>query len=127
MDALEKDYAFVPLLASGTAVGLSEGLMGNSEVGHLNIGAGRIVWQDIVRIDMSIKKRQFHKNPALIASCQRAKETTGRLHAIGLVRNCNLIFSERFDLFLVGIRRWSALAYPSSLCTAGDRKGAGGS
>ncbi len=92
MDALEKDYAFEPLLASGTAVGLSEGLMGNSEVGHLNIGAGRVVWQDIVRIDMSIKKRQFHKNPALIASCQRAKETTGRLHAIGLVRNYNLIF-----------------------------------
>ncbi|KJA19555.1 hypothetical protein HYPSUDRAFT_189771 [Hypholoma sublateritium FD-334 SS-4] len=85
MDALEKDHAFEPLLASGTAVGLSEGLMGNSEVGHLNIGAGRIVWQDIVRIDMSIKKRQFHKNPALIASCKRAKETTGRLHAIGLV------------------------------------------
>lgn len=87
MDGLEKDHAFEPLLASGTAVGLSEGLMGNSEVGHLNIGAGRIVWQDIVRIDMSIKKRQFHKNPALIASCKRAKETTGRLHAIGLVRN----------------------------------------
>ncbi|KAF9477053.1 phosphoglycerate mutase [Pholiota conissans] len=85
MDKLEKEYVFEPLLASGTAVGLSEGLMGNSEVGHLNIGAGRIVWQDIVRIDMSIKKRQFHKNPSIVESCKRAKETTGRLHAIGLV------------------------------------------
>jgi 2,3-bisphosphoglycerate-independent phosphoglycerate mutase len=52
---------------------------------HLNIGAGRVVWQDIVRIDVSIKKRQFHKNPKIIESFERAKETTGRLHLIGLV------------------------------------------
>jgi len=59
--------------------------MGNSEVGHLNIGAGRVVWQDIVRIDFSIKKKQFHKNPAILASCKRAKEGNGRLHALGLI------------------------------------------
>ena len=52
---------------------------------HLNIGAGRVVWQDIVRIDFSIKKKQFHKNPAILASCKRAKEGNGRLHALGLV------------------------------------------
>jgi len=51
----------------------------------LNIGAGRIVWQDIVRIDVSIKKKQFHKNPAILESCKRAKEGSGRLHFIGLV------------------------------------------
>ncbi|KAF8887039.1 phosphoglycerate mutase [Gymnopilus junonius] len=85
MDKITKEDAATTLLAHGTAVGLSEGLMGNSEVGHLNIGAGRIVWQDIVRIDMSIKKRQFHKNEAIVASCKRAKEGNGRLHLIGLV------------------------------------------
>ncbi|KAJ3513802.1 hypothetical protein NLJ89_g2742 [Agrocybe chaxingu] len=85
MDLIADKYAATVLQASGTAVGLSEGLMGNSEVGHLNIGAGRIVWQDIVRIDMSIKKRQFHKNEAILAACKRAKEGTGKLHTIGLV------------------------------------------
>jgi len=67
------------------AVGLSDGLMGNSEVGHLNIGAGRIVWQDIVRIDVSITKRQFHQNPNILESTKRAKEGNGRLHLLGLV------------------------------------------
>jgi hypothetical protein len=52
---------------------------------HLNIGAGRIVWQDIVRIDVSIKKRQFHKSPNIVASMQRAKDGNGRLHLLGLV------------------------------------------
>ena len=53
---------------------------------HLNIGAGRVVWQDIVRIDMSIKKRQFHKNPVIVEACERAKKGNGRLHLMGLVR-----------------------------------------
>jgi 2,3-bisphosphoglycerate-independent phosphoglycerate mutase len=51
----------------------------------LNIGAGRIVWQDIVRIDVEIKKRQFHKNKTILESFQRAKDTNGRLHLLGLV------------------------------------------
>ena len=53
---------------------------------HLNIGAGRIVWQDIVRIDVAIKKRQFHKNDVILESFKRAKDTNGRLHFLGLVR-----------------------------------------
>ncbi|KAI0792578.1 cofactor-independent phosphoglycerate mutase [Abortiporus biennis] len=85
MDTIAKEHSYRTLAAHGLAVGLSEGLMGNSEVGHLNIGAGRIVWQDIVRIDVSIKKRQFHKNEAILASCKHAKEGTGRLHLLGLV------------------------------------------
>lgn len=85
MDTIAKDHSYRTLAAHGTAVGLSEGLMGNSEVGHLNIGAGRIVWQDIVRIDVSIKKRQFHKTENILASCKRAKEGNGRLHLLGLV------------------------------------------
>lgn len=52
---------------------------------HLNIGAGRIVWQDIVRIDQSIKKREFHKSANILKSCKHAKEGNGRLHLLGLV------------------------------------------
>ncbi len=51
----------------------------------MNIGAGRIVWQDIVRIDVSIKKRQFHKNENILESFNRAKDGNGRLHLLGLV------------------------------------------
>jgi len=97
MDTIAKDHSYETLLASGTSVGLSEGFMGNSEVGHLNIGAGRVVWQDIVRINVSIKKKQFHKNPALLACCKRAKEGNGRLHALGLVYVLN------HDLFVVSL------------------------
>jgi 2,3-bisphosphoglycerate-independent phosphoglycerate mutase len=85
MDKLAKENIYRTLAAHGTAVGLSEGLMGNSEVGHLNIGAGRVVWQDIVRIDVTIKKKQFHKNPVIVESCKHAKEGTGRLHLLGLI------------------------------------------
>lgn len=52
----------------------------------MNVGAGRVVWQDIVRIDVSIKKKAFHKNEAILAACKRAKEGNGRLHLMGLVR-----------------------------------------
>ncbi|GAB1521841.1 hypothetical protein RhiTH_004938 [Rhizoctonia solani] len=85
MDTIAKDHSARTLQAHGLAVGLSDGLMGNSEVGHLNIGAGRIVWQDIVRIDVSIKKREFHKNKTILESLKHAKDTSGRLHLLGLV------------------------------------------
>ena len=52
---------------------------------HLNIGAGRIVWQDIVKIDVAIKKKEFHKNPTIVESFKRAKDGNGRLHLLGLV------------------------------------------
>ncbi|KAH7886543.1 cofactor-independent phosphoglycerate mutase [Phlebopus sp. FC_14] len=85
MDTIAQKHAYRTLYAHGNAVGLSDGLMGNSEVGHLNIGAGRIVWQDIVKIDVSIAKKQFHKNETILASIKRAKEGNGRLHLLGLV------------------------------------------
>ena len=58
---------------------------------HLNIGAGRIVWQDIVRIDVSIKKREFHKNKSILESFEKAKKGNGRVHLLGLVRLLPLI------------------------------------
>ncbi|KAI9834209.1 MAG: hypothetical protein M1819_003047 [Sarea resinae] len=76
---------YTELEASSLAVGLPEGLMGNSEVGHLNIGAGRVVWQDVVRIDLTIKKGELNKIKNIQDSFQRAKNGNGRLHLLGLV------------------------------------------
>ncbi|ORY58792.1 BPG-independent [Pseudomassariella vexata] len=85
MDKLSKDTAgFTELEASSLAVGLPEGLMGNSEVGHLNIGAGRVVWQDVVRIDQTIKKGEFANTPVIKKTLESAK-SRGRLHLCGLV------------------------------------------
>ena len=76
---------YTELEASSLAVGLPEGLMGNSEVGHLNIGAGRVVWQDVVRIDQTLKKGELHQIENIQKSFQRAKDGNGRLHLLGLV------------------------------------------
>ena len=85
MDKLAKEYPSCSIAAHGLSVGLTEELMGNSEVGHLNIGAGRIVFQDIVRIDLAVKKRQLLQNNCYLSLLQRAKEGNGRLHLLGLV------------------------------------------
>ncbi len=85
MDFLLKKYPNTLLDASGEAVGLPEGLMGNSEVGHLNIGAGRVVYQDITRISKAIKNGDFFKNRVLMEAIKRAKEGGKGLHLIGLL------------------------------------------
>ncbi|KAK8218113.1 BPG-independent protein [Phyllosticta capitalensis] len=81
----EITQGYTELEASSLAVGLPEGLMGNSEVGHLNIGAGRVVWQDVVRIDQTIKKGELKDVENIQKSFQRAKNGNGRLHFCGLV------------------------------------------
>lgn len=86
MDAFQKNAdCYTELEASSLAVGLPEGLMGNSEVGHLNIGAGRVVWQDVVRIDQTIKKGELNKNDIILKHFKAAKAGTGRLHLCGLI------------------------------------------
>ena len=75
------------LSACGRAVGLPEGQMGNSEVGHLNLGAGRVVMQDLVRIAASIEDGRFFENPALVQACRTARERGTTLHLIGLLGN----------------------------------------
>ncbi|EMR65591.1 hypothetical protein MGN70_008860 [Eutypa lata] len=86
MDEFAKSTTgYTQLEASSLAVGLPEGLMGNSEVGHLNIGAGRVVWQDVVRIDMTIKKGEFASTPIIKKTLEAAKNGNGRLHLCGLV------------------------------------------
>jgi 2,3-bisphosphoglycerate-independent phosphoglycerate mutase len=73
------------LAASGLAVGLPEGQMGNSEVGHLNLGAGRVVMQDLVRINQAIDSGAFFDNPALVEACEVAKRNRRTLHLMGLI------------------------------------------
>ncbi|MCI0584742.1 MAG: 2,3-bisphosphoglycerate-independent phosphoglycerate mutase [Chloroflexi bacterium] len=73
------------LEASGEAVGLPAGQMGNSEVGHLNLGAGRPVLQDLPRIDAAIADGSFFERPVLVEACKRARATTGRLSIVGLI------------------------------------------
>ncbi|PWW75766.1 hypothetical protein C7212DRAFT_324211 [Tuber magnatum] len=86
MDSFRENAdVYTVLEASSLAVGLPEGLMGNSEVGHLNIGAGRVVWQDVVRIDQTMKKGGFPKTENIKVSMVHAREGNGRLHLLGLV------------------------------------------
>ncbi|KAJ3045870.1 2,3-bisphosphoglycerate-independent phosphoglycerate mutase [Rhizophlyctis rosea] len=85
MTDLRNRYPNSDISAHGLAVGLPDGLMGNSEVGHLNIGAGRIVYQDIVRIELAIKEKKFAQQPNLVKAFERAKSGNGRLHLLGLV------------------------------------------
>lgn len=85
MDNLLKSYPSAQLLTSGENVGLPEGQMGNSEVGHLNIGAGRIVYQELTRINKSIKEGEFFKNEVLDRAFTNAKLANQKVHFIGLV------------------------------------------
>ncbi len=85
-DSLWDRYPHTQLSAQGRDVGLPEGQMGNSEVGHLNLGAGAIVKQDLARIDDAVADGSFFDNEALLAACERARNSPrGRLHLLGLV------------------------------------------
>ena len=85
-DRLWESYPRTTLKASGEAVGLPEGQMGNSEVGHLNLGAGAVVKQDLLRIDDAIADGTFFDNDALVGACERARNSPrGRMHLMGLV------------------------------------------
>ena len=85
MDKLMAEYPYVKGLASGMAVGLPEGQMGNSEVGHLNMGACRIVYQELTRITKEIQDGDFFKNEALLHAVKNAKENGSALHLFGLL------------------------------------------
>ena len=84
-DKLVSEYPTTELQASGMAVGLPEGQMGNSEVGHLNIGAGRIVYQELTRITKAIQDGDFFENEALLKAMKNAKENNAALHLMGLL------------------------------------------
>ena len=85
IDSLMKEYPFVKGNASGMAVGLPEGQMGNSEVGHLNMGAGRIVYQELTRITKAITDGDFYENKALLDAINNCKANNSDLHLFGLL------------------------------------------
>lgn len=95
MDRLIDEFPNAQLLTSGEHVGLPDGQMGNSEVGHLNIGAGRIVYQELTRINLSIRNKDFFKNQVLTAAFKKASESGQRVHYIGLVSEGGVHSSQK--------------------------------
>ncbi|MBO4412971.1 MAG: 2,3-bisphosphoglycerate-independent phosphoglycerate mutase [Clostridia bacterium] len=87
VEKLKKEYPFCTLNASGQFVGLSRGQMGNSETGHLNIGAGRVVFQNLTKIDNLIETDQLKENKVLLQSADHVKKTGGKVHLCGLLSN----------------------------------------
>src|SRR4051812_26498263 len=87
VSSLYTRYPNTTLTTCGEAVGLPEGQMGNSEVGHLNLGAGRVVYQELQRINVAVKDGSFAKNEHLLASLRYAKNNNKPLHLLGLVSN----------------------------------------
>jgi 2,3-bisphosphoglycerate-independent phosphoglycerate mutase len=85
MDRYEKEYPNSQLFASGENVGLPDGQMGNSEVGHLNIGAGRIVYQDLVKINMAVKDDSIKENKTLVEAFSYARDAKKQIHFMGLL------------------------------------------
>lgn len=87
VSSLYAKYPNTTLVTCGEAVGLPDGQMGNSEVGHLNLGAGRIVYQELQRINVAIREGELQQNPVLLQSIRYAKENSKPLHLLGLVSN----------------------------------------
>ena len=106
MDRLLAGHPSATLTTCGEAVGLPAGQMGNSEVGHLNLGAGRIVYQDLTRIDKAIADGELEKNPVLAAAWKRAR-AGGTLHLVGLLSSGGVHSHERH---LHALIRYSAAA-----------------
>jgi 2,3-bisphosphoglycerate-independent phosphoglycerate mutase len=97
--------------ASGLAVGLPEGQMGNSEVGHLNLGAGRVVMQDLVRINQSIADGSFFGIPALVEACETVKRDGGTLHLMGLVGSGGVHALDRHMYALIDLAERRGVAH----------------
>lgn len=87
LDKLKKMYPHTLIQASGEYVGLPKGVMGNSEVGHLTLGSGRVILQDLKLIDSEIENGKFYKNPALIKALTHAEKNKSNLHIMGLLSN----------------------------------------
>jgi 2,3-bisphosphoglycerate-independent phosphoglycerate mutase len=106
---LSARYPSTLLTASGEEVGLPLGLMGNSEVGHTNLGAGRIVWQEITRIDRAIREGPFFTNPALVGAVEGARTRGTVLHLLGLVSDGGVHASDHHLRSLLELARRAGL------------------
>ena len=113
VDGLYDKYPNAELITFGEDVGLPEGQMGNSEVGHLNIGAGRVVYQELARINKEIKENTLKDNAVLKTGIQKARSTTKRIHLLGLLSDggvhshinhllalCDILKSEDVEVFI---------------------------
>jgi 2,3-bisphosphoglycerate-independent phosphoglycerate mutase len=110
MDLLAREFPSTALETSGLSVGLPEGQMGNSEVGHTNLGAGRIVYQDLVRINRAIEDGSFYRNDALLLACRRAKASGGALHLMGLLSDGGVHSHEEHLRALLELARREGVA-----------------
>ena len=104
LSELRRTYAAEQLVTSGEAVGLPEGQFGNSEVGHMNLGAGRVVWQELTRIDAAIRRGGFRENEAMGALLAELKASGGRLHLLGLVSDGGVHSHQNH---LVALAQWA--------------------
>ena len=118
LDKIFKENSYTELFASGSHVGLPEGQMGNSEVGHLNIGAGRVVYQDLTYINKCIADGSFYKNEELIKLMETVKNNDSTLHLMGLLSDGGvhssiehffaiLKFAKKYDLKKVCLHIWT--------------------
>jgi 2,3-bisphosphoglycerate-independent phosphoglycerate mutase len=105
IDSLMANYPNSQLLASGEDVGLPEGQMGNSEVGHLNIGAGRVVYQDLVKINIACRNNSILKNPEIISAYSYARDNKKKIHFLGLVSDGGVHSSLDHLLKLIDIAK----------------------
>ena len=106
-DQLRKDYSRCLIATSGEDVGLPEGTMGNSEVGHQNIGAGRIVYQESMRLTKSIREGSFFENETLLQAVETSKANGRKLHLMGLVSNAGVhsLLDHLYGLFELALRQ----------------------
>ena len=106
-DALWERYPHTTLAASGEAVGLPPGQMGNSEVGHMNIGAGRVVWMELPKIDRAIEDGSFFSNASLMRFMARMRESGGTAHLLGLVSPGGVVITGAGEFSLGGENSFS--------------------
>ena len=106
---LLRDFPHTLVHTEGRHVGLPDGQMGNSEVGHMNIGAGRIVYQDLTRIDAAIADGSFNANAELLAACQGARDSGGTLHLLGLLSPGGVHSHESHILAMLALARAQAV------------------
>ena len=125
---LVERYPHAALVTNGEAVGLPPGQMGNSEVGHMNLGAGRVVHQDLTRIDRSIRDGSFFDNPALGAAIDRCAGDRHALHFVGLVSDGGVHSHQRHLAALIAMasRRKAARVFVHAVTDGRDASPAGG-
>ena len=122
-NALRKAYATTQLFTSGEAVGLPDGQFGNSEVGHMNLGAGRVVWQELTRIDAAIRRGTFRENAAMGALLAGLKASGKRLHLMGLVSDGGV---HSHQTHLAALAQWAqAEGVPTTIHAITDGRDTG--